>query len=193
MLRIICVIFILVMPACLNKDFDELKDIPRTGDEQKYRIIDRNRIGFHFNYQKGHNSVNIEVPRDVQMILLDNRYQEVDYFFFLKFNKWFKDLVFHNGIMPIMQNETIDCDNFAMLYKSLFGVAAYASKNSQEFAVASMVVVQMHEFGGIPKGGAHMLNLVFTNKDWYVFEPQTGKFIELHKYPNQKYIKYIIL
>jgi len=56
-----------------------------------------------------------------------------------------------------------------------------------------MVVVQMHEFGGIPKGGAHMLNLVFTNKDWYVFEPQTGKFIELHKYPNQKYIKYIIL
>ena len=36
-----------------------------------------------------------------------------------------------------------------------------------------------------------VLCFVFTNKDWYIFEPQTGQFIELHKYPNQEFIQYI--
>jgi len=193
MLKYICLMLTLLVSSCLDRDFEEIKSIPKIGDEQTYRIIDRQKLGFHFNYQKGHNSQKIEVPRDVEMIILDNRYQTVDYFYFKKFNKWFKSLVFENGIMPIMQNETIDCDNFAMLYKSLMSVAAYASNNSQEFAVAAVAVMQVNEFGGIPSGGLHMLNLVFTNKDWYIYEPQTGKYIELHKYPNQKYIKYIIL
>lgn len=193
MLKYICLILTLLVSSCLDRDFEELKSIPKTGDEQTYQIIDRQRLGFHFNYQKGHNSKPIEVPKDIEMIILDNRYQTVDYFYFKKFNKWFRSLVFENGIMPIMQNETIDCDNFAMLYKSLMSVAAYASNNSQEFAVAAVAVIQVNEFGGIPSGGLHMLNLVFTSKDWYIYEPQTGEYIELHKYPNQKYIKYIIL
>ena len=182
-----------LITGCIERKFEDLADIPKTEDYQKYRIIDRNRIGFHFNHQIGNNSVKIETPKDLKVILLDSKYQEVDYFYFLKFNNWFRKLVFNNGIMPINQNETLDCDNFAMLYKSLFGVAGYASKNTLEFAVASVVVYQVNEFGGIPRGGLHMLNLVFTSKNWYIYEPQTGKFIELQNYPNQKYIQYIIL
>ena len=190
---ILLVLFLIPINSCLDRKFNEIKTIPKIGKEQSYYLLDRQKIGFHFNHQKGHNSKIIEVPKDVQILLLDSKYQSVDYFYFKTFNKWFKNLVFNNGIMPIHQNEIIDCDNFAMLYKSLFSVGAYASNNSQEFAVASVVVMQENPFGGIPSGGLHMLNLVFTNKDWYIFEPQTGEYIELQNYPNQAYIKFIIL
>lgn len=179
--------------SCMDRKFDEIKAIPKIGNEQSYTIFDRQRLGFHFNHQRGHNSVAIDVPTDIGMLILDSKYQSVDYFYFKKFNKWFKNLVFENGVMAIGQNEIIDCDNFAMLYKSLFSVGAYASNNSQEFAVASVIVMQENPFGGIPSGGLHMLNLVFTNRDWYIFEPQTGQYIELQNYPNQKHIKFIIL
>ena len=179
--------------SCMDRKLEEVKNIPTIGNEQTYTLFDRQRIGFHFNHQKGHNSQIIEVPKDVQILLLDSKYQSVDYFYFKRFNKWFKNLVFNNGIMPINQNEIIDCDNFAMLYKSLFSIGAYASNNSQEFAVASVVVMQVSEFGGIPSGGLHMVNLVFTTRDWYIFEPQTGEYIELQNYPNQAHIQFIIL
>jgi len=182
----------LMVVGCLKRDFDELKSMPI--HDKQTDTIDRYTLGLHFNRGKTHNWQNTEVPNDINIILLDSAYKKVDYFYFLKFNNWFKKVKFENGIMPINQNETLDCDNFAMLYKSLFGVAGYASKNQKEFAVAAVVVKQMNEFGGIPAAqGLHMVNLIFTNKNWYIFEPQTGKLIELHKYPNQKYIKYIIL
>jgi len=38
-----------------------------------------------------------------------------------------------------------------------------------------------------------MVNIIFASKSFYIFEPQTGELIELHKYPNQKHIQYIIL
>lgn len=193
-LKIFLFAFVLApINSCMERKFDEIKAIPKIGSEQSYTIFDRQRLGFHFNHQKGHNSVPIEVPTDVGMLILDSKYQSVDYFYFKKFNKWFKNLVFENGIMAIGQNEIIDCDNFAMLYKSLFSVGAYASNNSQEFAVASVIVMQENSFGGISSGGLHMLNLVFTTRDWYIFEPQTGEYIELQNYPNQKHIKFIIL
>lgn len=192
--KIFLLVFMLVpINSCMDRKFDEIKAIPKIGNEQSYTIFDRQRLGFHFNHQKGHNSVPIDVPTDIGMLILDSKYQSVDYFYFKKFNKWFKNLVFENGVMAIGQNEIIDCDNFAMLYKSLFSVGAYASNNSQEFAVASVIVMQENPFGGIPSGGLHMLNLVFTTRAWYIFEPQTGEYIELENYPNQKHIKFIIL
>jgi len=192
--KIFLLVFMLVpINSCMDRKFDEIKAIPKIGSEQSYTIFDRQRLGFHFNHQKGHNSVPIDVPTDIGMLILDSKYQSVDYFYFKKFNKWFKNLVFENGVMAIGQNEIIDCDNFAMLYKSLFSIGAYASNNSQEFAVASVIVMQENPFGGIPSGGLHMLNLVFTTRAWYIFEPQTGEYIELENYPNQKHIKFIIL
>ena len=102
-------------------------------------------------------------------------------------------MIFDNGIMPISQNETLDCDNFAMLYKSMWSVASYSNGNTMEFAVGLVLVQQVHQFGGITSGALHMLNIVFCNKNWYIFEPQTGEFIELNKYPNQKHIVNIII
>lgn len=187
------VLMLLVIPSCLQRDFNEIKEIPLQDSEKSYTVLDRNDIAYHFGYQRGHNSTPIKVPTNVRFLLLDSRYEVVDYFYFRKFNSWFKELVFQNGIMPINQNETIDCDNFAMLYKAMWSVAAYSNKNIMEFAVGLVTVQQVNEFGGIPSGALHMLNIVFCNKNWYIFEPQTGEFIELDKYPNQEYIINIIL
>jgi len=192
-MKILLILFLIILPSCLNRDFDELKSIPLQGDEKKYTILDRSDLAYHFGYQKGHNSVPIEVPTDTKFLLLDSKYEVVDYYYFRKINNWFKKLVFENGIMPIQQNETIDCDNFAMLYKSIWSVAAYSNGNLLEFAVGLVVVKQVEPFGGIASGSLHMLNIVFCNKNWYIFEPQTGEFIELSKYPNQKHIINIIM
>lgn len=188
----IVMLALLLVWGCINRDLNELKDIPKHPEIRGE--ITRSTLGLHFSRGKSHNWKDTEVPHDIQMVLLDTSYNKVDYFYFLKFNKWFKKVKFENGLMPIDQNQALDCDNFAMLYKSTMGIASYASKQDKELAVASVVVKQMKEFGGIPaQQGLHMVNLIFTTKDWYIFEPQTGEFIELHKYPNQKYIKYIIL
>ena len=47
-------------------------------------------------------------------------------------------------------HQALDCDNFAMLYKSLMGVSAYKSGDKLEMGVAVVVVRQVNEFGGIP-------------------------------------------
>jgi len=74
------------------------------------------------------------------------------------------------------------------------GVSAYKSGDDLEIGVAVVVVKQVHEFGGIPgTGGLHMVNLVFTNQGWFIFEPQTGDFILLEDYPNQEFVQYMIL
>jgi hypothetical protein len=196
--RVLSRLFILILflsssNSCIKRDFKEVKEIPQFQEVESNKLLTRFELGRHFDNYKSYNWEQTEVPRDIGMILLDSVYKPVDYYYFKKFNNWFKSLLFNNGIMSIDPKQSLDCDNFAMLYKSLFGVASYANGKDIEFAVAVVVVEQKNEFGGIPKGYLHMLNLVFTNKDWYIFEPQTGKYIELHKYPNQKYIKYIIL
>mgnify|MGYP001242292227 CR=1 FL=1 len=83
--------------------------------------------------------------------------------------------------------------NFALLYKSLLGVSGYKSGEPDEPAVAVMVVQQRNAWGGIPEGGLHMVNLVFTLEGWFVYEPQTGKRILLENYPNAEYVQYILL
>ena len=179
--------------SCIERDFKDLKEIPKFEETSGKDLINRMEVGRHFNNKKSFNWQNTEVPTDIGVVMVDAIYKPVDYYYFKKFNIWFKNLLFNNGIMSIDPKQSLDCDNFAMLYKSLFGVASYANGKDIEFAVAVVVVEQRNEFGGIPEGYLHMLNLVFTNRDWYIFEPQTGEYIELHKYPNQKYIKYIIL
>lgn len=183
------------LTSCYETNFDELKGIPliEQKQEQKYKLYTRKDLGFAFNHGRGHNFVQLDVSRDTEILMLDRHFREVDYFFFQKFNKWFKEVKFENGIMPINQNETLDCDNFAMLYKSLMSVSSYKSNIEHEPAVALIIVEQKYSFGGVPPGALHMLNLVFASNAWYVFEPQTGKYIKLEHYPNQKYIRTIII
>ena len=191
----------LVMSCKTDADFEELKAIPimEESDTQDTwnpkNYLKGFDIGRHFSQQKSKNWVDTEVPTDFKVVMLDGKYREVDYYHFRKFNNWFKKLMFEAGIQSgINFKHSLDCDNFAMMYKSLMSVSAYKSKDTIEMAVAVVVVQQVNEFGGIPAtGGLHMVNLVFTTHGWLVLEPQTMKFILLENYPNQKYFQYMIL
>lgn len=184
-----------LLTACREVRFEEIKSMPMIEESQysSYKVYTRQDFGYYFNYQKSFNSVQTKVPKNIQFLMLDGSFREVDYFFFRKFNNWFKKVKFENGIMAMDQKENLDCDNFAMLYKSFMSVANYKSNLDQEPAVALVIVEQKHPFGGVPTGPLHMLNLVFASNGWYIFEPQTGEYIELHKYPNQEYIRIIII
>lgn len=188
----ILAIVVWVLVACNKQNFKELASMPYL--EPSEQQVKRNDIGLYFAQQKTFNWVDTKVPTDIKVTLFDVNYKAVDYYFFLKFNKWFEKLKFENGIMPIDQKENLDCDNFAMLYKSLMGISGYKSSNKSEPSVAVVVVRQVNEYGGIPaSNGLHMVNLVMTNNGWFIFEPQTGKFILLENYPNQEFIEYLIL
>jgi hypothetical protein len=177
--------------SCNEQNLDELREIPKL--KSASYDIGRNDIGSYFSQQKSFNWVNTKVPTDIEITLFDVSYTSVDYYFFLKFNNWFKKLKFENGIMPIDQKENLDCDNFAMLYKSLMGISGYKSSQEEEPSVAVVVVRQKHEFGGIPaSNGLHMLNLIMTNNGWFILEPQSNEFILLEEYPNQEFVKYLI-
>ena len=181
-----------LLTSC-KQNYKELQEIPSvvysSGDD-----IDRRDLAYHFGYQRGYNSVNIDVPNDVNIYLLDNRFKPVDYYWFRKFNNWFRKLLFENGIMSLGEaNESHDCDNFAMLYKSMMSVAGFKSNSKIEPASGLITVKQVNEFGGIPgTRGLHMLILVMANKGWSAVEPQTGDFILLEDYPNQQHIKMFI-
>jgi len=180
--------------SCNETNFDEIKEIPKFEEVQPDKLITGFDFGRHFSQQKSFNWKNTDVPSDISIVLTDAAYKPVDYYFFLEFNNWFKNMQFENGVLALGDDKSsLDCDNFAMLYKSMMGVASYKNGFDIDFAVGVVVVEQTKEFGGISSGFLHMLNIVFTNRDWYIFEPQTGTFIELHKYPNQKTIKYIII
>lgn len=178
--------------SCNEQNFKELASIPHL--ESSKQEVKRNDIGLYFAQQKTFNWVDTKVPTDIKVTLFDVNYKAVDYYFFLKFNKWFEKLKFENGIMPIDQKENLDCDNFAMLYKSLMGISGYKSLNKSEPSVAVVVVRQVNEYGGIPaSNGLHMVNLVMTNNGWFIFEPQSGQFTLLEQYPNQEFIEYLML
>lgn len=189
--------------SCRTKtDMRELVNIPIMQNEKiqhqtnPKNYLDRFDIGRHFSQQKSKNWVDTKIPKDFGVVMLDSRYREVDYYHFRKFNNWFDKLLFEAGIQSGVESNhpALDCDNFAMLYKSLMGVSAYKSGDKYEMGVAVVVVRQVNEFGGIPgTNGLHMVNLVFTTKGWLILEPQTMKYIKLENYPNQEFVQYLIL
>ena len=184
------------LAGCNEQNLDELKEIPKmeyATEGKNSDMIGRSDIAYHFSMQRGFNNVDIKVPTDIKVALFDGRYREIDYYWWLKFNKWFEKLKFENGIMPIDPKQNLDCDNFAMLYKSVLGISGYKSGEPDEPAVAVMVVQQRNAWGGIPTGNLHMVNLVFTRHGWFVFEPQTGEKVLLENYPNAEYVQYILL
>ena len=127
-------------------------------------------------------SIKIPVYNWSKALFTDAQYVRVKHDYFLEFNKWFmtatkrsyKDL-----------GDGYDCDNFAHLYKSLMSTASYKNSSKREVLAGVIFVTQRKDFGGIPAGKYnHALNLVGTDKGWFVIEPQTGKFCELKDYPN---------
>ena len=185
-----------VLTSCRGSDYDDLKEMPSIvyGGDGKKDMVTRSNLGYHFNYQRGRNSEQLSIPTDVDMFLLDNKYREVDYYWFRKFNNWFQDMLYENNMQALGGNgETADCDNYAMLYKSLMSAAAYKSGDKTEPAVLLMLVQQRESFGGVPAGGAHLCIMVMTNQGWFVVEPQTGQFDELKNYPNQSTVRLLMI
>ena len=192
----------LIMSCKTKTDMRELVEIPVMDSENiehktnPKNYLDRFDIGRSFSQQKSHNWVDTKGPADFSVVTFDARYRVVDYYHFRKFNNWFEKLLFEAGIQSGHESNhpALDCDNFAMLYKSLMGVSAYKSGDKYEMGVAVVVVRQVNEFGGIPgTGGLHMVNLVFTTHGWLILEPQTMKYIKLEDYPNQEYVQYMII
>lgn len=187
-IMLIMIVCIMLVNSCLDvkNPVKKLPDIVYPPNSEMSLF----KLGRHFGHQLGHNSRQIQVPRDVRMVMLDGKYASVDYHWFLRYNNWFSDMLFHNGLMSLGGHpENFDCDNYAMLYKSLMSVAAYKAKETVEPAVATVFVENRHAFGGVPAGGLHMVVLVMTSREWYIVEPQTGEYIELHNYPNQQHVK----
>lgn len=184
------------LTSCYEPNYDNLKEIPDVvyGGDGKRDIVTRGDLGYHFNYQRGRNSVPLQIPKDVNIFMLDQKFREVDYYWFRKFNNWFQDMLFENNIIPLGgDGETSDCDNYAMLYKSLMSAAAYKAGEKIEPAVLLMLVEQRKPFGGIPVGGPHLNIIVMTNQGWFVVEPQTGQFDKLENYPNQQFVRLLMI
>lgn len=178
--------------SCGDDSIKTMREIPIKQSNNNKNFYQKD-FAFHFSHQKGFNYSQLKVNKNIKMLLLDSVYEEVDFYEMKKFNNWFSDFKFHNGVMPIDQKENLDCDNFALLYKSLFSISRYKSDTPKEPAVGLVVVEQKRPFAGIPAGLLHMLNIVFTNNGWYIFEPQTGEAILLEDYPNQEFIRFIII
>jgi hypothetical protein len=181
------------MVACNQVNLEQLKDIPEI-KKTEARKVSQKDFAYHFTTQRSFNSVPMRVPTDIKLVLWDSRYDEVDYYFFRKFNNWFNKLLFENGLMSLGEGgEALDCENYAMLYKSTISLASFKSGTKNELAVGIVIVRQVNEFARIPAtGGLHAVNLVLASNGWYIFEPQTNEFVLLEKYPNQEYIQYII-
>lgn len=189
------VLVLWLLSSCISTDMKDVKDIPPvkyTAPEPHKHNLTRSDIGYHFANQRGMNHVRIKVPTNTQILMLDSNFKKVDYYWYRQFNSWFADMIHNNGVMP-SSDQNMDCDNFAMLYKSMASVASYKANMQHEPAVAVMIVEQHARFGGISAtGGLHMVNLIMTNGGWYVFEPQTGSACLLEHYPNQEHVRLII-
>ena len=126
-----------------------------------------------------------EVQPDFQnkipSVTLDSHYIGVKYDYFLEFNKWY--IKNTNGISNDKNNESFDCDNHAMLYKSLFSIGTLKNDFKREIMVGVILVEQTEKFLGIPKVRRHALNIVFTEKGWIIYEPQTNMFCNIKEYP----------
>ena len=125
-------------------------------------------------------------------VTFDTHYVGIKYEYFEKFNKWYAPFLTkinheeRKGNKGKNSGEAYDCDNHAMLYKSLMSCATLKKKSAlREILVGVIVVVQKEKALGIPSSEiTHALNIVFTDKGWIVYEPQTGQHCLLSKYPN---------
>ena len=117
----------------------------------------------------------------VPSVTLDKHFVGVKYSYFEKFNKWYAEVT--NGIQNKHNNESFDCDNHALLYKSLFSISTLKKDVKREILVGVILVEQSENFLGIPATNRHALNVVFTDKGWVVYEPQTNMLCMLEEYP----------
>jgi len=127
--------------------------------------------------------LNIQLWELSKTIFFDTHYVGIKYKYLKEYNKWFEEFTWFFDFEYL--KEAYDCDNFALLYKSLLSSAAYKKNVNREILVGLLVVRQEKTWGGIPNSvNFHALNLVYTDKGWVVIEPQSGTVSSLKEYPN---------
>ena len=65
----------------------------------------------------------------------------------------------------------------------MFSIATLKKDVKRELLVGVILVEQSEHFLGIPATNRHALNVVFTDKGWVVYEPQTNMLCMLKDYP----------
>lgn len=86
--------------------------------------------------------------------------------------------------------ESGDCEKFSVMLSLAANVAAMRAGVKAQPLSARTDVRQVEPFGGVPAGGAHALNAVFTDRPphYWVVEPQSRKIIPLEEYPNREFV-----
>ena len=128
-------------------------------------------------------SLKIKFLENHRCIFFDFHYIGVKHEFFVEYTKWFTRV--KDRIVGAYRPTSFDCDNFALLYKSLMSTSIYKNNKNREILVGIISVKQKKAILGIDEGVLHALNIVKTDKGWFVVEPQTGEFISLKDYPNE--------
>ena len=87
---------------------------------------------------------NTDFNNKVPSVTLDRHFVGVKYSYFEEFNVWYKETT--NGINNKQNNESFDCDNHAMLYKSLFSISTLKKDVKREILVGVILVEQSEHF-----------------------------------------------
>ena len=122
---------ILLTSSCkTTTNMDELESIPvmeyTKDNETGTNYLTKARVARSFLSKKAFNNVPTKTPDNFKVMVFDGRYRTVDYYHFRDFNKWFRKLLFDTGLMSGIEGarQNLDCDNYAMLYKSVMGVSS---------------------------------------------------------------------
>ena len=134
------------------------------------------------------------LPKDVDVITRDENYAHVSISYFDKYTKWWVSILENNNFN--FQADAFDCDNFSDTFMVFFQLTSkfFDLKVKSQLACGTVIVENVEEFAGIPakENSWHSLNIVMTDYNWFVVEPQNGVYISLNSYPNKKNIKLII-
>ena len=80
-------------------------------------------------------------------------------------------------------NVLFDCDDYAFTFKAM--VSCYGKMLGDNYLCGVLTVKQEKEFGGVPAGGYHALNVILIDGVLNVLEPQTYEYTPLAEYPNR--------
>ncbi len=89
--------------------------------------------------------------------------------------------------------ESFDCDKFALGFALAANVAASRAGVKAQPLVLRIHVMQEVAFGGVPAGGGHALNALFSDRGLFIFEPQSRTLVPFHEYPNRHRIFRVIV
>jgi len=92
------------------------------------------------------------------------------------YGRYFDSYIYYLGAE--YNAEGMDCDNFADFYRQNLILANLKAGGARQGDVPCATIVVNQK----DKGIYHALNLIRTNRGWYVVEPQDGTFTSLNTY-----------